>query len=65
MSVKTFTPADFIAWADGDQQVAQMLANQANFMQNPPADRDPSIERLVTTAMGLGPQVINSSEARP
>lgn len=59
MSAKTFTPADFIAWVNGDQLVAQMLANQANFMQNPPAERDPFVAKLVDHAMGYRPDDSN------
>lgn len=55
MSVKPFTPADFIVLAGGDQRVAQMLANQANYLQNPPAEPSP-FAKMVDVAMGIARQ---------
>lgn len=60
MTAKTFTPADFIDLAGGDPRVSQMLANQANYMQNPPVERDP----LVHPAWGSGPRVVDPFEVK-
>lgn len=50
LKLKSFMPADFTDLAGGDPLVAKMLANQASYVQNPPAERDPSISKLVDAA---------------